>query len=54
MIADPDVFATLGLIGFTVAAPFYSERQAAASPRSTSRWPGSANISPSARSARAR
>jgi adenylate cyclase len=24
MISDPDVFATLGLIGFTVAAPFYS------------------------------
>lgn len=24
-ISDPDVFATLGLIGFTVAAPFYSE-----------------------------
>ncbi len=24
-ISDPDVFATLGLIGFTVAAPFYSD-----------------------------
>jgi adenylate cyclase len=24
MISDPDVFATLGLIGFTVAAPFYA------------------------------
>ena len=24
VISDPDVFATLGLIGFTVAAPFYS------------------------------
>ncbi|WP_422001659.1 adenylate/guanylate cyclase domain-containing protein [Reyranella sp.] len=24
MISDPDIFATLGLIGFTVAAPFYS------------------------------
>ena len=24
MISDPDVFAALGLIGFTVAAPFYS------------------------------
>lgn len=23
MISDPDVFATLGLIGFTIAAPFY-------------------------------
>src|SRR5262249_52762558 len=23
-ISDPDIFATLGLIGFTVAAPFYS------------------------------
>jgi adenylate cyclase len=25
MISDPDVFATLGLIGFTVAAPFYAD-----------------------------
>ncbi|MFZ5782695.1 MAG: adenylate/guanylate cyclase domain-containing protein [Pseudomonadota bacterium] len=24
-ISDPDIFATLGLIGFTVAAPFYSD-----------------------------
>lgn len=24
-ISDPDIFATLGLIGFTVAAPFYTE-----------------------------
>lgn len=24
VISDPDIFATLGLIGFTVAAPFYS------------------------------
>jgi adenylate cyclase len=24
MISDPDIFATLGLIGFTVAAPFYA------------------------------
>ncbi len=25
MISDPDIFATLGLIGFTIAAPFYDE-----------------------------
>ncbi len=24
-ISDPDIFATLGLIGFTIAAPFYSD-----------------------------
>ena len=51
-ITDPDVFATLGLIGFTVGAALHQGRRGArAWSPSTSRSTACRNISPSARSA---